>query len=91
MAPASYPFGPVLVNNTPAAFSNALRQAICYLDSSKTTPRILTIYAWNEWSEGGYLEPERRTGMSYLDAIRQALLLQTPPTPPTSRDKPKEN
>ena len=87
----TYPFGPVLVNNTPAAFSNALRQAICYLDSSKTTPRILTIYAWNEWSEGGYLEPERRTGMSYLDAIRQALLLQTPPTPPTSRDKPKEN
>jgi Glycosyltransferase WbsX len=70
-----YPFGPVLVNNTPAAFLNALRQAVSYLETSKTTPRILTIYAWNEWTEGGYLEPEMRTGMSYLEAIRQVILL----------------
>jgi hypothetical protein len=69
----SYPFGPVLVHNTPAAFGDALRQAIAYLDSSKTTPRVLTIYAWNEWSEGGYLEPEKRTGMAYLEAIKEAL------------------
>jgi Glycosyltransferase WbsX len=69
----SYPFGPVLVNNTPAAFGNALRQAIAYLDSSKTSPRILTIYAWNEWSEGGYLEPEKRTGMAYLEVIKEVL------------------
>jgi hypothetical protein len=69
----SYPFGPVLVHNTPAAFGDALRQALAYLDSSKTEPRILTIYAWNEWSEGGYLEPEKRTGMAYLEAIKEAL------------------
>ena len=28
--------------------------------------RIVTIYAWNEWSEGGYLEPEASSGMKYL-------------------------
>ncbi|MHB8866462.1 MAG: glycoside hydrolase family 99-like domain-containing protein [Pirellulaceae bacterium] len=48
-------------------------QAIHYLDASETTPRVITIYAWNEWTEGGYLEPEQRTGMSYLEALQRVL------------------
>jgi len=65
-----YPFGPVLVKNTPAEFKNALQQAVGVLDRHRTKPRIITIYAWNEWGEGGYLEPEYRTGMGYLEALR---------------------
>ena len=70
---AAYPGGPVLVNNTPSAFSNALGQAVAYLDATGTTPRVITVYAWNEWTEGGYLEPEQRTGMEYLDAVRRVV------------------
>lgn len=31
------------------------------------------IFAWNEWSEGGYLEPDERYHYEYLEQIRKAL------------------
>ncbi|EGP5250035.1 glycosyl transferase, partial [Enterococcus faecium] len=31
------------------------------------------IFAWNEWGEGGYLEPDEKNGYGYLSAIKQTL------------------
>lgn len=31
------------------------------------------IFAWNEWAEGGYLEPDNKNGFKYLEAIRDSL------------------
>ena len=33
----------------------------------------IVIFAWNEWSEGGYLEPDKKWGTGYLDAIKDVL------------------
>jgi hypothetical protein len=34
-------------------------------------PKIMTINAWNEWTEGSYLEPDTVQGLGYLAAIRE--------------------
>jgi hypothetical protein len=65
---AGYPFTPVLAGNTPQRFRDALAQIKARMDAAGT--RILTVNAWNEWTEGSYLEPDTRYGLGYLEAIR---------------------
>jgi hypothetical protein len=61
----------VLGGNTPAAFRKALAAARQFLDSRPDQPRILNINAWNEWTEGSYLEPDSVHGMKYLEAVKE--------------------
>ncbi len=65
-----YPFTPVLSGNTPARFEQALRATKDRLRRNGGDP-ILTINAWNEWTEGSYLEPDELHGTGYLDAIER--------------------
>ena len=60
-------------NVTPQAFAMALQRAKEYCDAHPEQPRIITIYAFNEWVEGAYLLPDMRYGFGYLEAVRDVL------------------
>ena len=66
-----YPYMATLDGNTPEEFEKALVGAKSFLDKGLTNAKILTINAWNEWTEGSYLEPDMLNGMGYLEAIRR--------------------
>ncbi|WP_127586527.1 glycosyltransferase WbsX family protein [Paenibacillus koleovorans] len=68
-----YPHMATLGNNTPEQFKLAVEGITSFLDRSPVTPKIFTINAWNEWTEGSYLEPDIINGMKYLEAIRDVL------------------
>ncbi|MCE5200017.1 MAG: glycoside hydrolase family 99-like domain-containing protein [Armatimonadota bacterium] len=67
------PFTPILSNNTPEAFSEYLQIAKDFMDQ-EIDFKFLTINAWNEWTEGSYLEPDTEYGMGYLEAIRDVFV-----------------
>jgi hypothetical protein len=65
-----YPATPLITANPPGEFRKALAQVRQWLLKPEVNQKIFTINAWNEWTEGSYLEPDRVNGMGYLEAIR---------------------
>jgi hypothetical protein len=74
----AYPFMPALSGNTPAAFRRALATMKDWLAGRPPGERVLTLNAWNEWTEGSYLEPDTEHGDGYLEAIRAVFGPQAP-------------
>ena len=65
-----YPFGAVIVDNTPYLFKKYLAEAKAWTLAKPESERIVVINSWNEWGEGSYLEPDTGNGMGYLEAVR---------------------
>jgi hypothetical protein len=59
-----------ITNSTPQKFKNYLIKAKQYIADHPEEPKLITINAWNEWSEGSYLEPDSLYKMEYLDAVK---------------------
>lgn len=65
-----FPWVGTVVDNTPALFEQGLRKAKDFCASSRSRLKVVTINAFNEWTEGCYLEPDVETGFALLEAIR---------------------
>ena len=77
--PRGYPWMSTLSSNTPEAFERALRRARQFVDRPDVARKsggnkIITLNAWNEWTEGSYLLPDTVTGTAYLEAIRNVFV-----------------
>jgi len=64
--------GHVYTGSTPEKFEKYLTKLIKKAKEEYHKDMIF-IYAWNEWAEGGYLEPDEENGYGYLEAIKSAL------------------
>ena len=66
--------GHVFHGSSPTLFADWLRSiANCTLRASSTGQGMLFVNAWNEWGEGACLEPDRRHGYAYLEALGNVL------------------
>ncbi len=68
----------IMTDNDPTQLAAALRKAKAYADGKPHQPPLITINAWNEWTEGSYLEPCTRYGYGYLEAVRSVFKPASP-------------
>lgn len=65
--------GIVYVNSTPELFEGNVRKAASFLAEYPVAQRLLFVKAWNEWAEGNHLEPDRKYGHQWLQALQNGL------------------
>lgn len=64
--------GTVCLGSTPETFEKYLKLQISNAESNYKKD-MLFMFAWNEWAEGGYLEPDEKDRYGYLEAIKKVL------------------
>lgn len=63
--------GSVYVGATPDKFEQYMKRQLKHVEEEYKN-NYLFIFAWNEWGEGGYLEPDEQDNDLYLKAIKNA-------------------
>lgn len=64
--------GKVFQGASPEKFYYYMKKQIQHAKESYNKDMIF-LFAWNEWTEGGYLEPDEKNKYGYLEAIKHAL------------------
>ena len=62
---------------SPKRFEYWLTKLLDTISVRKLPENFIFLNAWNEWSEGAYLEPDEKYQYAYLDAIKSALSNQS--------------
>ncbi len=67
--------GIILKGATPQLFAKYLRQLIERFKNMNLSDdeNLIMINAWNEWAESNYLEPDKKNGFKYLDALKEVI------------------
>ncbi|MDJ0634984.1 MAG: glycoside hydrolase family 99-like domain-containing protein [Xenococcaceae cyanobacterium MO_188.B29] len=66
--------GVVLYNSNPELFRKMLRKALKQIEGRNFEHKVIFVKSWNEWAEGNYLEPDRKFGLAYLEAIKKEII-----------------
>lgn len=66
--------GIVLSGRSPARFERELDAALLRARDLPAPERLAFVFAWNEWCEGAYLEPDTTFGRGYLEAAARCVL-----------------
>lgn len=68
----------VYTGANPDSFYEWLSRLIESMPQRSLPENFIFLNAWNEWSEGAYLEPDERYGYQYLEAVQKALRGKSP-------------
>lgn len=63
----------IYINATPENFQKQIEDAIEVISNRPDENKILFLRAWNEWGESNYVEPDRKYGHGFLEAIKKAI------------------
>lgn len=63
----------ILHNSTPELFKEHVKEGMEKSTHIKYEENIFFVKSWNEWAEGNYLEPDRKYGRQYLEALKSEI------------------
>lgn len=58
---------------SPNTFTPWFERLVNTMPHRNLSENLIFLNAWNEWSEGAYLEPDERYGYQYLEAIKKVM------------------
>jgi hypothetical protein len=72
--PRSGIHGIVITETSPANFKKSVEYALSLVEHKPMDKRLIFLKSWNEWAEGNYMEPDRKYGRGFLDALKSIIL-----------------
>ena len=64
----------IYINSTPNEFGKSIDIALDKIKDKEDDKKILFLFAWNEWGEGAYMEPDIKFGHGYLNVLKEKII-----------------
>lgn len=71
--PRTIEHGVIFEHSTPDLFYQHVLNALSLIEQKQFEHKIIFLKSWNEWAEGNYMEPDKKWGKAYLEALHKAI------------------